>query len=84
MMANEHQTAQIKEVHRDYQSLFRLVLAIAIAIAGYLIQSTLSRIDDHLDKLDAATATHGEDLAATRAILEAQFGAYRKALPKGK
>lgn len=82
MTASE--TARVKEVHRDYQSLFRLVLAIAIAIAGYLIQSTLARIDDHLNRLDAATAVHGEDLAATRAILEAQYGAYRKSTPKGK
>lgn len=83
-MASVDDKAQMKEVHKDYQALFRLVLTIAIAIAGYLIQSTLSRIDDHLTKLDAATAVHGEDLAATRAILEAQYGAYRKATPKGK
>lgn len=36
------------------------------------------------NRLDAATAVHGEDLAATRAILEAQYGAYRKSTPKGK
>lgn len=83
-MPGAEEKAQIKEVHRDYQSLFRLVLTIAVAIAGYLIQSTLSRIDDHLNKLDVIEQAHGEDLAATRAILEAQFGAYRKAAPKGK
>jgi hypothetical protein len=68
--------------HRDYQYLYRLVLAIALAIAGFFLQTTLSRIDKHLDDIDHVQQQHGEDLAATRAILEGQYGPYRKAKPK--